>query len=107
MKARLHIESSSKLKTYLILVNLGTIIMFTGHAFVTRNSNETTKHSLPGDVEGGAQDYKGQDEKLYSKIFRCAMTCSFVHDVQVHLQLCCFKLYLTALLTIYVNCCGS
>ena len=35
-----------------------------------------------------------------NQFFRCAMTCAFAHDVHMHLQLCCFKLYLTAFLTI-------
>ena len=43
----------------------------------------------------------------YNQFFGCAMTCAFAHDVHMHLQLCCFKLYLTAFLTVYVNCCGS
>lgn len=36
----------------------------------------------------------------YNQFFRCAMTCAFAHDVHMHLQLGCFKLYLAAFLTI-------
>ena len=43
----------------------------------------------------------------YNQFFRCAMTCTFAHDVHMHLQLGCFKLYLAAFLTVYVNCFGS
>ena len=36
---------------------LGDTYSFVGHAFVTRNSNQTTRRSLPGGMDGREQNY--------------------------------------------------
>ena len=54
LKVRLHNKLSTKQRKGPIVAFNYT---FAGHTFVTRNSNQTTRHSPPGGVDGWAQDY--------------------------------------------------
>ena len=61
---------------------LGTIIYaYARHTSVTRNSNQATRHSLPGGVDNWAQDYPGLFYHLFSQAFLPSSFRSVVHFI--------------------------
>ena len=67
----IHNKSSSKYRTGLIIAFLAPNYTFAEHTFVTRNSNQATRHSPLGSMDGWARDYHTHIPLLLNTLVFC------------------------------------